>query len=162
MEQYFEFVTLNEENVNRLFNEVLAAKTAEHPRSYFLYKDRYDLDDHYLFFDTKKIAFHRHTIKYMIGQLLNEHIGRTSFSFKEAILTYQKTMWTKDTATLMKFIYLGIVSNSISPIDSKTKEIYLSPSITPTLSPDDSNFKQWLITDGKEWKEELGQEPSED
>lgn len=159
MKKDFEILDLNEENINSFYNMLLANSSTERTHHYQLYSNN---DQHSLRFDTKKISLYRSTIKYMIGQLQNAHINKQSFSFKESILTYKNEIWTKDTSTLMKFIYLGIATNSLSPIDSSTKSIFLSPSITPTLSPKDPNFKQWLKTDGKEWEEELGQEPSDD
>ncbi len=155
MKNNFEILTLNEGNVNRIYNECLRSDTTIGVETYQLYKSN---PNYTATFDSGKIISYIGSIHYLIGQLDAVHQQAKEFNLKSSIVSYDKRPWTKDMKTLIHFYYLGMATNMFSRIDDTTKIIGLTTNL-PTLAPIDPNFKQWLKTDGKRWEEKLGQEP---
>lgn len=159
MKKNFEILSLNEVIINELYTKCLPFESTTMVKKAQLYKNN---PNHSTSFDLEKIMENRNTIYYLAGQLLATHQQSKEFILKSSIIKYNNKAWTKDMETLIHFLSLGIAASAITPIDDTTKAITLSQNTTPTLSPEDPNFTQWLKTEGKEWGELLGQEPSDD
>lgn len=152
MDNKFEMLTLNAENVNRIYNDCLVTDSTNYTFPHQLYKNN---TNHIIRLDREKELSYVSTIMYLIGQLDVVHQNKDEMSLKSSIIRYDKKPWTKDMETLIHFYYLGMAACRFTSIDDVTKTIKISP-ITPTLSPSDPNFEQWLKTDGKSWADRLG------
>lgn len=139
----FEMLTLNEENVNRIFRACLASESTKSSTTYQLYREN---TNHVATFDDDEVKGHLETIRYLIGQLSEVHKESEAFSLKASVVRYDQKPWTKDMVTLIHFYYLGIATGDFSSIDDATKMINLSD-CTPSLDPNDPKFDQWLEDD---------------
>lgn len=149
MKKTYKPLSLNEANVNCIYEECfLPARTTSFITT-ALYKKN---PNFFVDFDSKKIYEHSHTIRYLLGQLYDVHMGKREFGLKTGIIRYDKVPWTKNTDLLIRFYFLGIAANLLSPIDDETKILTISESVFPSLLLDDSNFEEWYRENGKKFE----------
>lgn len=99
-------------------------------------------DSKTIFFDNQELKENEPAINYLFGQLEDVHKRTYYVSPKSSSLTYNGTIWTKDTGILMKFLHLGRALDIISPFFKDPQQASLR-NIEPTLSPRDPNFDAW-------------------
>ena len=99
-----------------------------------------------------------------MGQLHSVHSKANSLAFSEAIITYSKQLWTKDSMMVYNLLRLAACPSveAISPLSIKTRSAELKSIVKPTLSPKDPNFAEWYKGYEAEMKKKSeGQEPAD-
>ena len=153
---------LSEGNVQAIFNRCLPTENTKEVITPTLFpvmlgykKGTEKLID----FDKKSLLENRQNIEYLFGQLQEVHTlqkGRR-VNIDDYNTTYMKQHWTRDKATLLKFLYLGVTSETlaISPFRAKDSTSLISAEIKPTLSPKDPNFPAWWEDHKAEWSSKI-------
>lgn len=153
-------IELNEENVLRIYNDCLMKKklsaffSSDFLPTKIFTKESCGKDSPEIHFSRSKIADYSSAIEYLYGQLHCVHNKFHSLTPAEGSLNYKNKLWTRNEATLMSFYYLGVANSTIQPFmrEKKSNNIFvILPRITPTLSPNDPNFRK-----------KDGQEPADD
>lgn len=141
---------LDEMNVQALFNRCLAKPDSKEIASSVLFSRLLGFsgkDEKIIRFDKTKLTDNKPNIEYLYGQLnvVHKNLSTPKFPIADFISLYNEEFWTKDTDTLFKFLYLGVVPELglINPVLAKDKTTVLRRNILPTLSPKDPNFPAW-------------------
>lgn len=146
-------IELNEENVLRIYNDCLMKKKLLSFLSSDLLpvriftKQSCGKDSPEIYFSRAKIAEYSSAIDYLYGQLYCVHNKFHHLDTITSQMNYKNKLWTLNESTLTTFFYLGVANETIQPF---MREIYSNglnytfvplPEITPTLSPNDPNYK---------------------
>lgn len=150
---------LTEDTVEKLFIECGLKEGKNKLVKANLFKEN---EKFFTIFYTTRVIDNLLNIHYLFGQLKNTHIQTRFFDFKQAVLTYQNTAWTKNTDKLIQFIQLGIAAGAISPIDDATKQVELATYLDPTVSPDDPDFEEWYKEHKADWDNKANQQRFDD
>jgi hypothetical protein len=152
---------LNEGNVQAIFNRCVSNPNSKQTTGATLfpitngYKSG---SEKLIYFDTDTLLKNKKEIKYLFGQLQEVHASnkKHNITIDDYNTTYKGDHWTRDKATLLKLLYLGVSGkiNCISAFFAKTSTSVVSPSIKPTLSPKDPNFEAWWAEHKSEWEDE--------
>ena len=154
----FNPVALNEGNVQRLFNNCIANASTQEVVTSFLFPKAfgYDGSEKPIHFDKALLLKNKKSIEYLFGQLHRVHFPTGSYKMTadDFNTTYQGIYWAGSTAALLKLLYLGATVEvlAISPFKADTSTSVLSPSIKPTLSPNDPNFSRWWEENKALWE----------
>lgn len=159
----YSHLDLNEKNVNELFSQCLtSSKDYSTIRTSNLFPKRlgYQTDDKAINFDKNKIFENEQRIKFLLGQLQTLHDHKGVLLIGDVTKKYNGTIWTTDTASLMKFLHLCEASSSISPFIAAKKSATLY-TYEPTLSPKDPKFAEWYKGYEAKMKKTEGPTPDE-
>ena len=109
----FEKLELNEENVLRILKDCRKTDATRKVISNNFcsgeLRDKYPTLD----FDVDKLAEHKKSIRYMLGQLHAVHTHKKSMSIPYGIMNYKGDNWTRNNMALFALYYLGTVSFSL-------------------------------------------------
>ena len=126
----------------------------------FSKKFGFEKDSDPVFFDSDKIKKYSTSINFLYGQLDAMQKKHSVLTPQNAALKYDKTLWTKNSATLMKFFFLGYAQGVLTPFFAKDKSAHILL-LEPTLSPKDPNFAEWFKGYEAEMKKSEGPTPDE-
>ena len=147
---------LNELNVQAIFHRCLAAKDDDldnlSMRVLFQRDLGYDEDSKPVYFNKKKVDQNKQNIFYLLGQLRSLHSSDSNITSAESVYKYDDVQWTDDTVTLMMLYQLGEITKGILPFVKRSNTATIVLSITPTLSPKDTNFPAWWEAHKAEWE----------
>ena len=151
---------LNEGEVRAIFNRCLSSSSTKDFTESTLFPPTrgYQRGSEKLIqFDTEVLLKNKQNIKYLFGQLQEVHRynKKVDLTIDDYNTTYKGTYWTRDKATLLKLLYLGVNEKTlcISPFSAKTSTSMIAPNIKPTLSPKDPNFPAWWEAHKGEWED---------
>jgi hypothetical protein len=158
---WFEPLDLTEGNVEAIFNRCLSNPNSKQTTSSTLFPVTYGYksgSEKLIQFDEEILLKNKKNIEYLFGQLQEVHASnkKHNVTIDDYNTTYKSEHWTKDKATLLKLLYLGVSDKTlcISPFSAKTSTSMVSSSIKPTLSPKDPNFEAWWGEHKSEWEDE--------
>ena len=108
-------------------------------------------------FDAEELLINKKVIEYLYGQLQEVHTSNPKkfLTIDDYNTTYQGTNWTKDKATLLKFLYLGVSDEVrfIFPFSAVRNNVsFITGERKPTLSPKDPAFPEWWEQHKAEWE----------
>ena len=150
-------IDLNEANVQAIFNRCLAkADTTEKVSSILYYKELgYEKEDLGVSFAQNTLIANRKNIEYLYGQLASVHEGQVILKETDFAKTYAGHLWTKETASIMQLIYLGISKavKLLTLFNAEAGGTALYTPIKPTLSPKDPVFPAWWEAHKGEWED---------
>ena len=151
---------LNEGNVEAIFNRCLSNEDTEELITPTLFPSMLGYKkgtNQSIDFDKKRLLENKRSIEYLFGQLQEVHTLQKErrVNLDDYNTTYKGEHWTRDRATLLKFLYLGVTSAplAISPFRAKDNTSLISPDIKPTLSPKDPAFPAWWEAHKGEWEQ---------
>lgn len=144
-ETKFNGIDLNETNVEAIFNNCLPTSETQRKQGIILFRRDFGFkeDSAIIIFDEDKLNKYYPSISFLFGQLDAVKTPSTKVNPQNAFLKYDGTVWTKNSAVLMKFFHLGAASGILTPFDAQDKSAIILAS-TPTLSPKDTNFTEWF------------------
>lgn len=151
---------LNEGNVQAIFNRCLRKSDSKEIVNSVLFSRAMGFsgkDVRIIDFDKEILLANKKNIEYLYGQLnvVHKNSSNSKLSMADFISLYNGKFWTKDTDTLFKFLYLGVVPelSLINPVLARDKTTVLSEGIIHTLSPKDPNFPAWWEAHKAEWEQ---------
>ena len=162
---------LNEGNVQAIFNRCLATKESQEISGGILFPPSHGYKEdaeRMIRFDSEILLKNKKTIEYLLGQLEKVHSSKAGkrITIDDYNMTYNGKNWTRDKATMLQFLYLGVTKDTllISPFRAEDSTSIISPQVKPTLSPKDPNFPAWWEEHKSEWEElkKEGKELSDD
>ena len=143
----FQKLELNEQNVIKTFNQIIATPGEKGSRA-VSYMDKPFLNlAKPMYFKNSVIPIVQ--IDYLFGQLKAAHDHKRVLSTGDFAIDYTGKPWTKDPKILVPFLYLGAYAGTIDKfvIEDKKPICYLdgrisgiTPPFYPTYSPNDSKF----------------------
>ena len=152
-------VDLNEGEVQAIFNRCLAAEDSKHFSAASLFPPSHGYDrfaEQIIKFDSDLLLKNEKSIRYLYGQLHLVHTFQTAkrVTIDDYNMTYSGNHWTRDKATMLQFLYLGVTKeiNSVLPFNAKDSTSILNPPIAPTFSPKDPAFPAWWEAHKAEWE----------
>lgn len=159
-EQGFRPLELSEENVQTIFNRCLAKPDSKETTSSDLFSiaTGYSVKDGRIIkFDKINLERNKQNIEYLYGQLgaVHANLVAPKFPIADLISLYTGNFWAKDTNSLFKLLYLGVVPelNLINPVLAKDRTTVIRKTIKPTLSPKDPAFPAWWEAHKAEWEQ---------
>ena len=150
---------LNEGNVQAIFNRCLATEHSQEQAVGFLFpptRGYKEGTEKLIYFDKEALLKNKKSIEYLFGQIQEVHVLQKEkrVNIDDYNTTYMGEHWTRDKATLLKLLYLGVTSETlvISPFRAEDDTSLISPRIRPTLSPKDPAFPAWWEAHKSEWE----------
>lgn len=139
MSDNFEKLELNEENVLRLLKACRKTDSTRKSISNNFYAGDLKSKAPTLEFDVDKVAEHKNSIRYLLGQLHAVHTHKKSMSIPYGIMDYKGNNWTKNNMVLFALYYLGTVSFSLPHFTQgnggAVSLIEYQPNLKPTFWP---------------------------
>lgn len=153
-------IDLNEGNVQAIFNRCLATEDSKHISAGSLFPPSHGYArgaERVIQFDLDLLLENKKSIKYLYGQLHLVHTSQTAkrVTIDDYNMTYTCNHWTRDKATMLQFLYLGVTAaiNTVLPFNAEDSTSIPNPPITPTLSLKDPAFPAWWEAHKGEWED---------
>lgn len=147
---------LNEENVQRIFENCLATTESKDITGFILFKKEngFAEDSKPIPFDRQALKENEKAIKFLYGQIQDIYVPNTFITPNSVTKNYMGKVWTENKSIILKFLNIGHAVHlfkGFCKVESTVGAIIFPFSLT--RSPNDPSFSEWWETHKAEWEE---------